>query len=254
MEQLKSIHVDRLSVSYHQTNALDNINLTLPSSSLIGVIGPNGAGKSTFIKALMGMIPTKNANIRIFSQPVNQVRKRIAYVPQRNDIDMDFPILVQDVVVMGRYPHLNWFSRPGKKDRGLAHDALEKVGMSGFSKRQIGELSGGQQQRVFLARALAQEADLFMLDEPFAGIDVRSEEIIVELLKSLQKEGKTIVVVHHDLSKVTEYFDHLVILNQSLIASGKTEEVFTIKNLERAYEGKISFLSGSYEETMVVGN
>ncbi|MCK0472539.1 metal ABC transporter ATP-binding protein [Halalkalibacter sp. APA_J-10(15)] len=249
-----SIAVKQLSVRYHNEKALDTITLRLPKEELVGIIGPNGAGKSTFIKVVMGMIPKQSGSISILDESINKVRKKIAYVPQRNHIDMDFPVLVEDVVLMGRYPHISWWGRPKKRDRQLALHCLEKVGMIDFRKRQIGELSGGQQQRVFIARALAQEAQLFFLDEPFAGIDMTSEQIIFQLLKELKNEGKTIFVVHHDLSKVTDYFDQLIMLNKKLIAYGKTEDVFLLENLERAYEGKAAFVSNGSFGSMVVSN
>lgn len=248
----QSVEVKHLTVCYHDDMALDTISLSLPEKQIVGIIGPNGAGKSTLIKALIGMLPLQQGEVKIFGEAVKKVRKRIAYVPQRSQIDMDFPVLVRDVVLMGRYPHVPWFLPPGKKDRLIAHKCLEQVGMLEFRDRQIGELSGGQQQRVFIARALAQEADLFLLDEPFAGIDITSEKIIVDLLKALKEQGKTLLVVHHDLSKVTDYFDSLVILNKRLIASGASQEVFHIRNLEQAYQGNAAFLTSEGLGTMVV--
>ncbi|WP_096202004.1 metal ABC transporter ATP-binding protein [Bacillus sp. FJAT-45350] len=247
-----SVEINNLAVYYYDEKALDISSLSLPNQELIGIIGPNGAGKSTFIKSVMGIIPTKSGEMKIFSNSIKKSRKRISYVPQRSNIDMDFPVLVEDVVVMGRYPHLSWWRRPGNNDREIARNCLEKVGMLDFSKRQIGELSGGQQQRVFLARALAQESDLFFLDEPFAGIDMTSEKIIINILKDLKKQGKTLLVVHHDLNKVKDYFDSLIIINKELIDYGKTDEVFHMKNLEKAYKGKVTFVSND-GETMVVG-
>lgn len=252
MTQNQSVEVKELTVCYHDDKALDTISLSLPEKQIVGIIGPNGAGKSTLIKAIIGMLPLQNGVVKVFGDSIKKVRKRIAYVPQRNQIDMDFPVLVEDVVLMGRYPHVPWFLPPGKKDRAIAKKCLEQVGMFEFRHRQIGELSGGQQQRVFIARALAQEADLFLLDEPFVGIDITSEKIIVNLLKELRDQGKTLLVVHHDLSKATEYFDSLVILNKKLIASGNSREVFHVRNLEQAYKGSAAILTSDSLGTMVV--
>ncbi|GAA0454103.1 metal ABC transporter ATP-binding protein [Alkalibacillus silvisoli] len=237
-----SVKVDHLSVSYHGELALDDISFEAPKQELIGIIGPNGAGKSTLIKAIMGMVPKNQGDIKVMDQSVAKVRPKIAYVPQRSMIDFDFPILVEDVVVMGRYPHLKWWSRPSKKDREKALDCLEQVGMQDFHRRQIGELSGGQQQRVFIARALAQEADILFLDEPFAGIDLSSEQIIINLLRKIRNEGKTLFVVHHDLSKVEEYFDSLMLLNQRLVGFGEQKEVFKPQLISEAYNGNIATL------------
>ncbi|MDV2582900.1 metal ABC transporter ATP-binding protein [Alkalibacillus haloalkaliphilus] len=237
-----SVKVDHLSVSYHGEMALDNITFEAPTQELIGIIGPNGAGKSTLIKAIMGMVQKNQGDIKVFDQSVSKMRQKIAYVPQRSMIDFDFPVLVEDVVVMGRYPHLKWWQRPGKKDREKALECLEQVGMEDFRRRQIGELSGGQQQRVFIARALAQESDLLFLDEPFAGIDLSSEQIIINLLRKIRNQGKTLFVVHHDLSKVEEYFDSLMLLNQRLVGFGAQEDVFKPQLISEAYNGNIATL------------
>ncbi|SDC18260.1 iron/zinc/copper transport system ATP-binding protein [Pelagirhabdus alkalitolerans] len=247
----QAIEVDHLSVSYYGKTVLDDVSFEAETAQLIGIIGPNGAGKSTMIKAIMGMIPTNQGNVRVLGNRVDQVRKQIAYVPQRSMIDFDFPVLVEDVVVMGRYPHLKWWQRPSKKDREKASDSLRAVGMEDYGKRQIGELSGGQQQRVFLARALAQESDVLFLDEPFAGIDVTSEEIIIHLLRQLKAEGKTIFVVHHDLSKVETYFDTLMMLNRTLIGYGKTNEVFTPDRVSETYDGNVARLSGNQNQVVI---
>ena len=190
-----ALDVDRLTVSYFDTHALDGVSVRLPVASLIGIIGPNGAGISTFLKAVLGLIPARIEQLRVLDQSLEAVRSRVAYVPQRSAIDWDFPVRVQDVVLMGCYPKLGLFKRPSKAQKAFAMECLERVGMSGHAERQIGELSGGQQQRVFLARALAQEAELLLLDEPFVGIDVASEQMIIELLRTLRAEGRTIVVV-----------------------------------------------------------
>lgn len=242
LHSLSSIQVQQLSVSYHGKQVFKPSSVTLEQGKLIGIIGPNGAGKSTFLKGIMGLIPIDSGEIRIFNQAVKKVRKRIAYVPQRSDIDWDFPVLVKDVVMMGRYPLMGWFRREKEKDRQIVSAALEKVGLTSLAKRQIGQLSGGQQQRVFLARALAQEADLFLLDEPFVGVDVATEQIILAQLRQLISEGKTIVVVHHDLSKATHYFDRLLLINQEIIGYGPSEEMFQPEWLDRTYGNQLTMI------------
>lgn len=232
---MKAVEVEDLSVSYEQFYAIEKINFTVEQSKLVGIIGPNGAGKSTLIKAILGLIPKNNGKITFFNKPIKQMRKKIAYVPQRNNIDWDFPILVKDTVLLGTYPNLSLFSRPSKKDKAWAMECLKTVGMDAFSHKQISELSGGQQQRVFVARALAQEADILFLDEPFVGIDIASEKMIIDLLKNLRKQGKTIFIVHHDLSKVTEYFDEVLLLNKKLIAHGPAKNIMTPKVMSEAY-------------------
>ncbi|WP_294744632.1 metal ABC transporter ATP-binding protein [uncultured Exiguobacterium sp.] len=230
-----ALDVDRLTVSYFDTHALDDVSVRLPVASLIGIIGPNGAGKSTFLKAILGLIPARIEHLRVLDQSLEAVRSRVAYVPQRSAIDWDFPVRVQDVVLMGCYPKLGLFKRPSKAQKAFAMECLERVGMADHAERQIGELSGGQQQRVFLARALAQEAELLLLDEPFVGIDVASEQMIIELLRTLRAEGRTIVVVHHDLHKAEDYFDTLMLLNKQLIAVGPPSDILTPEWLEPAY-------------------
>ena len=239
-----AISIEDLHVSYFGNEAIRHVSLTVEPGNLVGIIGPNGAGKSTLLKAMLGLIPRDKGAIRILDKPVKEVRKRIAYVPQRNDIDWDFPITVLDAVLLGTYPRLKRFRRPGKKERQWALDCLTRVGMDAFSKRQIGELSGGQQQRVFLARALAQQADVFFLDEPFVGVDASSEETIVKILKELGAQGKTAVVVHHDLSKANEYFNQLILLNKELIGFGTVGDVLQPKIIEKAYQGQFAFMNG----------
>jgi len=229
------ITVKDLAVSYYGNNVLNNIDFSFEPGKLIGILGPNGAGKSTLLKAMLGLIPKERGVIKVEGQSLNDVRKRIAYVPQRSKIDWDFPIIVKDTVLLGTYPKLGLFKRPRKEHKEYAMHCLHKVGMQGFAKNQIGELSGGQQQRVFLARALAQKAEYFFLDEPFVGIDVTSEKIIIDILKGLRDEGKTIFVVHHDLSKVEKYFDSLLLINKVMISAGPVERVFQAENMERAY-------------------
>lgn len=237
------VEVHDLTVSYDRKPVLWGIDLTLPAGALVGVIGPNGAGKSTLIKAMMNLLSVSSGYVRIFDQPLKQVHKRISYVPQRESVDWDFPASVFDVVLMGRYGSMGLFSRPRKADKDAAMDALEKVGMQGFASRQISQLSGGQQQRVFLARALAQNADIYFMDEPFAGVDIATETAIIELLRQMRDQGKTVIVVHHDLQSASDYFDWVVLLNMRLVASGPTEKVLTQELLEQTYGGKLTLLS-----------
>ena len=238
----KALDVQNLHVSYSGNQVLKDINLSIDTGKLIGIIGPNGAGKSTLIKAILGLIPIDKGEIQIDGEALNKVRKKIAYIPQRSDIDWDFPILVKDTVLLGTYPRLGLFNRPTKKDKDLAMECLVKVGMEDYANSQIGQLSGGQQQRVFVARALAQNAETFFLDEPFVGIDVSSEEIIINILRELRDEGKTVFVIHHDLTKVKDYFDDLILINKELIGSGSVDLIFKPKLMEAAYQGPLSFL------------
>src|SRR5690625_2348604 len=219
-----AINVNRLTVSYLGKIAIENVSFTCQTGNLIGIIGPNGAGKSTLIQSILSLIPKDSGTVLFQGRPMKDVREKIAYVQQRSDIDWDFPILVRDVVLLGTYPKLGLLRRPSTEERQLALDCLQKVGMETYANQQIGQLSGGQQQRVFLARALAQKADYFFLDEPFVGVDMRSEREIVRTLKEIRDEGKTIFIVHHDLTKVEEYFDELLLLNKHLIAYGNVEE------------------------------
>jgi len=230
-----TIEVNNLNVSYFGNKALKNISFSFKTGNLIGVIGPNGAGKSTLIKAMLHLIPTESGKITIDNQPIKQIRHKIAYVPQRSNIDWDFPITVKDTVLLGTYPNLKLFRRPKKSDKEWAYHCLEKVGMQAYYKRQIAELSGGQQQRVFLARALAQKADIFFLDEPFVGIDVASEKMIIKILQDLRDQGHTVMVVHHDLSKVEAYFDELILINKEIIESGPVQQVIQPEAMTKAY-------------------
>ncbi|WP_066153666.1 metal ABC transporter ATP-binding protein [Halalkalibacter krulwichiae] len=246
------LKVESLSVFYEKNQAVNNISFRAEEGNLIGIIGPNGAGKSTLIKAILGL-EKATGNVSVFGENVNDMRKKISYVPQRNQIDWDFPVLVEDVVKMGRFTHIPWYKKSGKKDVEIVIESLDKVGMLDYRKRQIGELSGGQQQRVFIARALAQHADLFFLDEPFVGIDVTSEEIIINLLRQLRNEGKTVFVVHHDLSKVEQYFDQLLLINKELIEFGAVKKVYQPEILSKTYKGSIQ-LFGANENMMVVSD
>ena len=242
------ISIKGLSVSYGRKRVLTNIFLNVPAGAIVGVIGPNGAGKSTLFKSILGLIDANAGDVKVHGQNIEDVRKRLAYVPQKDDVDWTFPATVNDVVLMGRYPHKGIFQSLNKQDREIANDAMRDLSIVDLKDRQIGELSGGQQQRVFIARALAQEADLFFLDEPFVGVDMLTEEKIIELLKRLREENKTTLVVHHDLSTVEEYFDHVILLNQRLVAFGKTEDVFTSENVNRTYGAQLNILHKSHIE------
>lgn len=237
------VEVHDLTVSYNKRPVLWGIDLTLPKGCLAGIIGPNGAGKSTLIKAIMGIIPISNGNVKLFDSSLSEVRKLVSYVPQRESVDWDFPASVLDVVIMGRYSRLGLFKRPRKADREVAMECLAKVNMTQYAGRQISQLSGGQQQRVFLARALAQQADIYFMDEPFAGVDAATEKAIIDLLKEMSSQGKTVIVVHHDLQSVENYFNWIILLNLRLVASGPTEKVFNNELLQETYGGKLTLLS-----------
>lgn len=236
------LKVEKLTVAYQKKPVLRSVSFDIPSGKLIGVLGPNGAGKSTLLKAVLGLLPKVEGDVSIYGRPYQEQRKIVGYVPQRESVDWDFPTNALDVVMMGRYGHLGWFRRPGVKEREIAMECLAKVGMADFAGRQISQLSGGQQQRVFLARALAQNAQLYFMDEPFAGVDATTEKAIITLLHELKEQGKTVLVVHHDLSTVKEYFDHVLLLNCELVAAGPTEETFTSNNLQKTYGGRIAML------------
>lgn len=237
-----AISVTDLSVSYDRKRVLNNIFLEIEEGHRYGILGPNGSGKSTLLKAMLGLIDDYTGTIQVLGQEVQQVRKRVVYVPQRSEIDFTFPATVRDVVLMGRYPHKRVFQRLNAEDNALAEEAMRELDILNLQDRQIGELSGGQQQRTFLARALAQRADILLLDEPFVGVDIPTEEKIIEVLRKLSAEGKTLMVVHHDLQAVPEYFDHVILLNQRLIAYGPTEEVFTPDMLKSAFGGQLALL------------
>lgn len=229
------ITVNNLYVSYHGNEVLKNISFSFDSGKLIGIIGPNGAGKSTLMKAMLNLIPKDSGDVIFNNESLQNIRKHIAYVPQRNDIDWDFPITVLDTVLLGTFPKLGLFRRPKKEDKQNAIDCLRQVGMDKYRDRHISELSGGQQQRVFLARALAQKANYLFLDEPFVGIDVASEEMIINLLKQLRDKGKSVFVVHHDLSKVDRYFNELILINRELIEIGSVQHVIKPEIITKAY-------------------
>lgn len=228
------VHVEDMTMAYHDKPVLWDLDLSITEGTRTAVIGPNGAGKSTLLKGIMGLQPTLSGEVRVFGKVLKEVLRHVAYIPQVGTVNWDFPTTVLDVVLMGRYGHLGWIRRPGKKDREKALESLSLMGLEEFRNRQISRLSGGQKQRVFIARAIAQEADLYFMDEPLAGVDKKTEGIIIDFLKQMQREGRTSVVVHHDLNTIREYFDHLVILNKRLIAQGAVEEVFTNENLLKA--------------------
>lgn len=238
----KAIQVTDLTVAYRETPVLWDIDLDVPPGVLLAIVGPNGAGKTTLIKAILGLVRPAAGNILIYNKPYDAQRRIVGYVPQRGSVDWDFPTSVLDVVMMGRYGALGWIKRPGKQERELAMNALERVGMEKYTNRQISQLSGGQQQRVFLARALVQDATVYLMDEPFQGVDATTERAIVTLLQELRENGKTVVVVHHDLQTVTDYFDWVTLLNIRRIASGPVDETFTPENLRETYGGRIAFM------------
>jgi manganese/zinc/iron transport system ATP- binding protein len=235
--------VDDLTVAYGEKPVLWDVDMEVPSGVLMAIVGPNGAGKTTMIKAVTGLIRPVAGTVEIFGRPYAEQRRMVGYVPQRSSVDWDFPTTVLDVVMMGRYGGLGWLRRPGRGERKLAREALEKVGMSEFSGRQIRQLSGGQQQRVFLARAIVQDARIYLMDEPFQGVDATTERAIVDLLKEMRGRGKTVAVVHHDLQTVPEYFDWVTLLNVRCVACGPVESVFTERNLRLAYGGRVSYLT-----------
>ncbi|MDG1139281.1 MAG: ABC transporter ATP-binding protein [Opitutales bacterium] len=237
------IQVHDLTVSYQRKPVLYGVDLEIEAGSLVGVIGPNGAGKSTLIKTIMNMVRPNGGFVKILGKSPKAGTKHIGYVPQRESVDWEFPVTVMDVVLMGRYGHLGWFGRISKADKKMAHECLEKVDMLSYANRQIGNLSGGQQQRVFLARALAQESSIYLMDEPFVGVDAVTEKTIVSILKSMQQSGKTLVIVHHDLATAKNYFDHLLLLNMRKIAYGPTPKVFTEELLQKTYGGRLTVFS-----------
>lgn len=237
---MTSISVKGLSVSYDRKTVLSNIYLDIEQGQLYGLLGPNGAGKSTLFKAILGLIPVNTGKITINGQTIEEQRKKVVYIPQKGDVDWDFPATVFDVVMMGRYPHKKIFQRMNSEDKEIALKSLTDMGIPHLKDRQIGQLSGGQQQRVFIARALCQQADIFLFDEPFVGVDITTEQKIIQILKELAEAGKTLIVIHHDLSKVSEYFDQVILLNHWLVASGETETTFIEENITKAYGGQLT--------------
>ncbi|MCI0359053.1 MAG: metal ABC transporter ATP-binding protein [Planctomycetaceae bacterium] len=236
------LDIHDVTVAYHRKPVLWDVDLVIEGPQLAAIVGPNGAGKSTLIKAVLGLVPMASGRVLVFDQPVASQRKRIGYVPQRESVDWDFPVSVLDVVLMGTYGRLGWIRRPGRAERERARDCLAQVGLVSYERQQIGQLSGGQQQRVFLARALAQEADIYFMDEPMAGVDAATERMIFQVLSDLRKAGKSIIAVHHDLRTVPQYFDYVVLLNVRLVAAGPREQVFTPENLRKTYGGRLALL------------
>ncbi len=235
-----SIH--DMTVAYHRKPVLWDVDFDAPQGKLIGIIGPNGAGKSTLIKAVLDLVPKASGRVLIYGKPYRKQRGLVGYVPQRESVDWDFPVNALDVVAMGLYGRIGWCRPVGRGHKRAALEALDRVGMADYAGRQISQLSGGQQQRVFLARALVQDAQLYFMDEPFAGVDAATEQAIVVLLQELRSVGKTVLVVHHDLQTVAEYFDHLLLLNMRIVATGPTSEVFTRENLHKTYGGRLTLL------------
>lgn len=243
--QPPALRIEGLTVAYDAQPVLWNVDVDLPAGCVMAIVGPNGAGKSTLLLAALGLMQPLAGRVQVFGQPMEASRHRVAYVPQRRSVDWDFPASVLDVVLMGTYGRLGWFRRPGKREREDALAALAYVEMDALANRQISELSGGQQQRVFLARAFVQQADLLLMDEPFAGVDAKTERAIVRLLHGFRDEGKTLLVVHHDLSTVREYFDRVALLNRELIACGTIADVFRDDEIQRTYGGAVRVVSGA---------
>ncbi len=241
------LSVDDLTVAYHRKPVIWDVGFDLPAGSLVGVVGPNGAGKSTLLKAVMDLIPRASGRVKVFGETYRQSRRRVGYVPQRESVDWDFPVDALDVVTMGLYSEIGWCFPVRRKHRQAAMEALHRVGIADLAHRQISQLSGGQQQRTFLARALVQDADLYLMDEPFAAVDAATELAIVELLREMKTRGKTSVVIHHDLQTVPDYFDYVVLLNMRIVAHGPVQEVFTPENLQKTYGGRLTLLDAVSE-------
>ena len=242
-----AIEVTDLTVAYQEKPVLWDIDMNVPSGVLMAIVGPNGAGKTTLIKAILGLVRSASGQMLIYGKPYRQQRRIVSYVPQRGSVDWDFPTTVKDVVMMGRYGALGWLRRPGQQEKKLASEAMEKVCILNLADRQISQLSGGQQQRVFLARALTQDAQVYLMDEQFQGVDATTERAIVLLLQQFREEGKTVVVVHHDLQTVSDYFDWVTLLNVRRIASGPVNTIFNESNLRQTYGGRIGFLKTEQE-------
>ena len=235
MDRMDSLKVEQLTVNYEKTSVLWDVNFTIPQNRLVGILGPNGAGKSTLLKALLGLIRPLSGKVEFFGKPICQLRQKIGYVPQRSSVDWDFPITAFDLVLMGRYGKMGLLKWASKLDKEATWEALDMVEMAPFAKRQIRQLSGGQQQRLFIARAFVQNADIYLLDEPFAGIDMTTEKALIRLFEILRKKGKTLLIVHHDLGTADNYFDWILLLNTCLIAAGPTSDIFTPENIARTY-------------------
>ncbi len=238
-----SIEAHNLTATYGGGPVLWDVDFELPTGQIIGIVGPNGSGKTTLLKTIMGLVKPSSGYVRVFGKSLDEVRDQVGYVPQRQSVDWDFPVSVYDVVMMGRYRKQNLLRKMTTADKEIVLESIEKVGLSEFVHRQISQLSGGQQQRVFVARALAQKANLYLMDEPFVGVDASTEQAILALLNGLKDEGKTVVIIHHDLQTVSDHFDYLLLLNTRLIAKGTPDEVLTKENLSNAYGGKLTLLS-----------
>jgi manganese/zinc/iron transport system ATP- binding protein len=236
-----------VTVAYQRRPVLWDIDYDAPRGALVGIVGPNGAGKSTLIKAVLGLVPLASGRIEIFGKPHAKERRSVGYVPQRESVDWDLPVSALDVVAMGRYGRIGWLRPVSKAHKTAALRCLEEVGLADLASRQISQLSGGQQQRVFLARALAQEAELYLMDEPLAGVDAATEKSIIELLRRLRDRGKTCLVVHHDVQSIREYFDHVILLNRRIVAAGPTRDVFHEENLRKTYGGRLTLLEEAGE-------
>lgn len=243
MNEKCAIEVHNLTTTYGGAPVLWDVDFELPAGQIIGVIGPNGSGKTTLLKTIMGILEPSSGYVKILGGDLNRMRERVAYVPQRESVDWDFPASVFDVVMMGRYRNNNLFRRSNRTDIEIVNESIEKVGLTEFKKRQISQLSGGQQQRVFIARALAQKAEIYLMDEPFVGVDAATENSILTLLQEMKNNGKTVLIIHHDLQTVSDYFDYLVLLNSRLIAKGTPSEVLTEENLTNAYGGQLTLLA-----------
>lgn len=237
------LEIHDLTVSYHKKPVLYGVDLAIPQGLIVGIMGPNGAGKSTLIKTIMGLIKPARGWVKIFGDSIQKGCKRVGYVPQRESVDWDFPVNVKDTVMMGRYGKLGLLRRPGEQDHAIVEDCLRKVGMESYATRHISKLSGGQQQRVFLARALAQESDLYLMDEPFVGVDASTEAAIMRLLQELKTQGKSIIVVHHDIVTAKHYFDKIALINMRLVAYDDTAKILEPATLEKAYGARLSILS-----------
>lgn len=239
---LSPLSVYDLTVAYHRKPVVWDVGFEIPEGSLVGIVGPNGAGKSTLLKAVMDLIPVASGRIEVFGEPFKCMRQRVGYVPQRESVDWDFPVSALDVVTMGLYRKIGWCLPVRAKHKKLAMEALDRVGIADLAHRQISQLSGGQQQRTFLARALVQDADLYLMDEPFAAVDAATERAIIEILREMKRQHKTAVVIHHDLQTVPEYFDYVILLNMRVVAHGPVEKVFTSENLQKTYGGRLTLL------------
>lgn len=231
-----------LTVAYHRKPVIWDVGFEIPPGSMVGIVGPNGAGKSTLLKAIMDLIPRASGRVKVFGDSYRRNRHRVGYVPQRESVDWDFPVDALDVVTMGLYGKVGWFRPIGRRQRQAAMEALDRVGIADLARRQISQLSGGQQQRTFLARALVQNADLYLMDEPFAAVDAATERAIVQMLREMKTTGKTAVVIHHDLQTVPEYFDYVILLNMRVVAHGAVGDVFTTENLQKTYGGRLTLL------------